>query len=174
MDSPSVFVRWYAVATTGLILLSFSILVLRYAIICAGSALSFLFVKHFVYRIITIGSSTGVRIAPIDAFGTMIVIFANVACASWNVDSAQQLSLRCASLLATNLVFLLLGMDLVTQCLQITRNTYQKCHTVLAAIAVLEGIVHTAIELSKPRWPDSKVLISGVIVGSLVCGLEPG
>lgn len=168
MESPSAFVEWYAVATIGLILLSISALLLRYAILCAISALGCFFIKHFVYRRIRIRPWTQFYIAPTDVVGTMAVVLANIACASWNVHSAQQLSLRCASLLATNLILLLPGMDSTKDCLRISSATYQTYHTVFAITAITEGVVHTAIELHKPRWLELKMIVSGILVWILI------
>lgn len=164
MDSRSAFVKWYAVATIGLILLLAAVLLLRYALLCALSALGCFCLKHLVYRRIRIRPWRHIRTAPLDILGAVTIVLANIACAFWNVRSAEQLSLRCASLVATNLILLLPGMDLTKDCLRIPGTTYHAYHTVFAITAITEAVVHTAIELHKPRWLDSRILASGIVV----------
>jgi hypothetical protein len=69
----------------------------------------------------------------------------------WGVKAAEELSIQCASLLATNLVFLLPGASIAADILHVSLRTYHQMHSTIGLVALIEGSIHAGQKLTTVR-----------------------
>jgi hypothetical protein len=74
-------------------------------------------------------------------------ISANAVYIRWNIKSTQELSSQYSSLLVTNLIMLLPRASIAANILQISFRGYQRAHSIVSVLALVEGSVHTTLEL---------------------------
>lgn len=162
MESP--YTTWYSVATVGIIALLGIILVLRPILYKVIFALIYIALKYIIYPRIRILDYFGVHLSIVDILSATTFVAANVLCIAWQVESTKQISIRAASMLATNLILLLLGASTTADMLFISLATFKKYHILIAIVATIEALLHTSLELSLQSWQMSRQTVSGVVV----------
>jgi hypothetical protein len=152
----------YAIVTFGLVLLLVLYLVTRFVCQWVASLVSHAILKYLVYATINL---LNYKQPPVqDVVFTIVYISANAVCIGWKIESAQELSSRCASLLVTNLVVLLPGADVAADILQISLKSYLRVHSIIGLVALIEGSIHAALQLTRHKWNNDIVTATGLAV----------
>jgi hypothetical protein len=164
----------YAIVTFGLIVLLALCLITRFVYHWVASQVSHAILRYLVYSTISLCNFFDTQPSVKDILFAVIYTSANAVCIGWRIESAQELSRRCASLLATNLVVLLPGASVAADILHISLRSYQDAHSVIGAVALIEGSIHAALELTKHEWNGSIVTVTGLAVRimSILCALR--
>jgi hypothetical protein len=159
----------YAIVTFGLIALLVLILMVRFVYQWIASLVTHAILQYFVYSTINwfswfnlLDRQPSVK----DVIFAIVWISGNAFCIRWNTESAQELSSRCASLLATNLVVLLPGASVAADILHVSLKSYQRAHSIIGFVALVEGSIHATLELIKHEWNGGIVTVSGLAVGT--------
>jgi hypothetical protein len=164
MKLPSTITTWYAIGAIGLpilfIIYSSLYSALQWLALLATNA----FLRHVVYSTIGVFKLFKQQPMLIDVILASAFIGANAVCLGVGTGTTQELSSRCASILATNIILLLPGASVAADKLRISLRSYQKAHQVIGIVALSEGILHAVIELTGKDWKTDTISISGVAV----------
>jgi hypothetical protein len=154
----------YSIIIIGILLLL--ILYLSICIIYRWIALqiSNTILKYLVYTTISFFGLFNQKPLVKDVILTIIFISANTICVRWNIKSKYELSVRCASMLVTNLIILLPSASTLADILQISRRNYQRAHSIIGLVALIEGSIHAILELVRHNWNSSIINITGLVV----------
>jgi hypothetical protein len=163
MNIPTSFTVWYAAIILALIAILATFLVIRSFLKWLASVTVYFLLKYVVYYSPNVIRASGYNISPIYVLITLTYTIGNGICMGWGTQTVRELSTRSASLLATNLVLLLPGANVVADAFKISLRDYRKGHTAIATTALVEGIVHTALEVKIHGWRGDLTFIAGVI-----------
>jgi hypothetical protein len=156
----------YAIVTCGLITVFVLFLVTRVISRWVASLISQTILRYLVYSTISLFNLPGYRIPVNEILFAIAYISANAVCIGWNVKSTQELSSRCSSLLVTNLIVLLPGASIAANILQISLRGYQRAHSIVGLLALVEGSVHATLELLRHGWKGGTVAVTGLAVST--------
>ncbi|KAJ5028937.1 hypothetical protein PSV08DRAFT_369868 [Bipolaris maydis] len=152
---------WYFILSTGLV--AFLILcfggypILRWMAALVTDAI----LKYLVYLIASFFNLLQSRILGIDALFTLLYIGANGICIGWGREAAYELSRRSASMLITNLILLFPGTSIAADLLHISLRTYNRIHSVVGMVVLIEGSIYAGKELNVYGWVSDMGTISG-------------
>jgi hypothetical protein len=163
MDFPFIASTWYAILTAGLVALIVLYRITHFAIRWTKSVVRHAFLRYILYATISLYKS-GCQPSVMDALFAVSYLSINGICIGWRVKSAQELSTRCASLLATNLVLLLPSSNITSDILRISLRSYHRIHSIIGLVALIEGSIHATLELVRQEWNANKVSLTGVVV----------
>ena len=159
--SPSI---WYAVLFAGLVaflVLCFSI---RLALRWLAAPVTDAILRYLVYSTTRVFGLSSWRVSAKDVLFAVLYVSANGVCMGWGVNTAEELSRRSASMLATNLILLLPGASIAADILCISLRTYHQTHSIVGLVALIEGSIHAGHELTARRWTGDVNSISGTAV----------
>jgi hypothetical protein len=152
----------YAIVTFGLVLLLILYLITRFVCRWVASLISHAVLRYLVYSTISFFEYKQPSVK--DVLFAVVYISANATCVGWNTKSAQELSSRCASLLVTNLIVLLPGADIAAGVLQLSLTSYIRAHSIIGLVALIEGSIHAALELTRHKWNNNVLSVTGLAV----------
>lgn len=164
MDSLSTPSDWYSIVCAGLVVFLVLHLITRLAVQWLASRITDAILKYLVYSTMSLFRLPKWRFSVKDVLFPVLYLIANGVCMGWGVKAAEELSLRCASLLATNLVLLLPGASIAADILHVSLRTYHQMHSTIGLVALIEGSVHAGQKLTTVRWTGDMGSISGTAV----------
>jgi hypothetical protein len=159
--SPSI---WYSILFAGLV---------AFLILCFSTRLAFRWLaalvtdailKYLVYSTTSLFIVPKWRISVKDVLIPLLYVSANGVCMGWGVETAEELSSQSASMLATNLVLLLPGANIAADILHVSLTTYQRTHSIVGLVALIQGSIHAGRELTVHGWSSNISTISGTAV----------
>jgi hypothetical protein len=166
--SPSI---WYSIVLSGLITFLILYFSTRLAFRWLVSLITDAILKYLVYSTTSLFGISKWRISAKDAIFPLLYVSANGVCMGWGVKAAKELSRRSASMLATNLILLLPGSNVTADVLHISLRVYQKIHSIVGLIALIQASIHAGRELTAHGWTGNIDTISGVAVRKNVLAL---
>jgi len=155
---------WYSILLAGLV---------AFLILCFSTRLAFWWLaalvtdailKYLVYSTTSVFLVSKWRISVKDVLFLLLYLSANGVCMGWGVEAAKELSSRSASMLVTNLVLLLPGANIAADILYISLRTYQRTHSIVGLVALIQGSIHAGRELTIHGWNSNISIISGTAV----------
>jgi hypothetical protein len=156
----------YAIVTCGLITVFVLFLITCVISRWIASLISHAILRYLVYSTISLFNLPDYQIPVNEMLFAIAYISANAVCIGWNVKSTQELSSRCSSLLVTNLIVLLPGASIAANILQMSFRGYQRAHSIVGVLALVEGSVHAALELLRHGWKGGAVAATGLAVST--------
>jgi hypothetical protein len=156
----------YAVVVVGLLLLVLLYLSTRFVCQWITSLAYHATLKYLVYSNMSWLNFLERRPSVKDTVFTIVYISANGVCIGWNTKSSRELSHRCATLLATNILVLLPGAGIAADILHIPLRSYQFLHAVIGLVALAEGSIHATVELSTQNWDGGTMKVTGLAVSA--------
>jgi hypothetical protein len=155
---------WYSILCAGLIVLIISCFITSLASQWLASRLTDAILKYLVYSTMSIFKLHQWRFSVKDLIFPVLHLSGNGFCMGWGVKAAEELSSRCASLLATNLVLLLPGASIAADVLHISLLAYHQMHSIIGLVAVIQGSIHAGQKLAAVGWTRDMGSISGIAV----------
>lgn len=162
----------YALVTFGLVCFTLIIRVVRFIVYWIASILSHIILQYFTYAAFDLCGFLRRQVRVRDITLVIIFLSANAVCLAWNLKSFQELSVRSASILVTNIVILLPGSSTAADVLHIPLRTYEKAHATVGVVTLAQVCVHAALELSKREWDGSMRATAGFSVSHCVYNIE--
>jgi hypothetical protein len=166
LSNPS---AWYSIVCAGLVVFLVLCFITRLAFQWLASRIKDAILKYLVYSTLSLFRLPKWRFSVKDVLFPVLYLIANGVGMGWDVKAAEELSSRCASLLATNLVLLLPGASIAADILHISSKTYHGMHSVIGLVALIEGSIHVGQKLTAIQWTGDM----GSISGTAVSGFTP-
>ena len=161
LSNPS---AWYSIVGAALVVFFVSCFTTRLAFQWLASRTTDAILKYMVYSTMSLFKLPKCRFSVKDLLFPVLYLIANGVCMGWGVNAAEELSNRCASLLATNLVLLLPGASIAADILHVSLRTYHQMHSTIGLVALIEGSVHGGQKLTAVQWTGDIGSISGTAV----------
>jgi hypothetical protein len=161
LSNPS---AWYSIICAGLVVFLVSCFITRLALQWLASRITDATLKYLVYSTISLYRLPRWRFSVKDVLFPVLYLSANGVCMGWGVKAAEELSSRCASLLATNLILLLPGASIAADILHVSLRTYHGMHSIIGLVALIEGSVHAGQKLTAVEWTGDMGSVSGIAV----------
>jgi hypothetical protein len=161
LSNPS---AWYSIVSAGLAVFLVSCFITRLAFQWLAARITDAILKYLVYSTMSLYRLPRWRFSVKDVLFPVLYLTANGVCMGWGVKASEDLSSRCASLLATNLVLLLPGASIAADILHVSLRTYHRMHSIIGLVALIEGSVHVGQKLITVRWTGDMSSISGIAV----------
>lgn len=155
---------WYSILCVGLVVFIISCFITSLAFRWLALQLTDAILKYLVYSTMSLFRLPRWRFSVNDLLFPVLYLTANGVCMGWGVRAAEELSDRCASLLATNLVLLLPGASIAADILHISLRTYHHMHSIAGLVAVIQGSVHAGQKLAAVGWTRDMGSVSGIAV----------
>jgi hypothetical protein len=161
LSNPS---AWYSIVCAGLVVFIISCFITSLAFQWLASRIVDAILKYLVYSTVSLFGLPKWRLSVKDLLFPVLYLSANGVCMGWDVKAAEELSNRCASMLATNLVLLLPGASIAADILHISLRTYHRMHSIIGLVAVIQGSVHAGQKLTAVGWTRDMGSVSGIAV----------
>jgi hypothetical protein len=161
LSNPS---AWYSILCAGLVVFIIACFITSLAFQWLALHLTDAILKYLVYSTMSLFRLTKWRFSVKDLLFPVLYLSANGVCMGWGVKAAEELSSRCASLLATNLVLLLPGASIAADILHISLRTYHQMHSIVGLVAVIQGSIHAGQKLAAVGWTWDMGSVSGIAV----------
>jgi hypothetical protein len=155
---------WYSIVCAGLVVFIISCFITRLAFQWLASRITDAILKYLVYSTVSLFRTPKWRFSVKDLLFPVLYLSANGVCMGWDVKAAEELSKRCASMLATNLVLLLPGASIAADILHVSLRTYHGMHSIIGLVAVIQGSVHAGQKLTAVGWTRDMGSVSGIAV----------
>ena len=161
LSNPS---AWYSIIGAALVVFLVLCFITRLAFQWLASRTTDAILKYLVYSTMSLFRLPKWRFSVKDVLFPVLYLIANGVCMGWGIKAAEELSSRCASLLATNLVLLLPGASIAADILHVSLRTYHRMHSVIGLVALIEGSIHAGQKLTAVRWTGDMGSVSGTAV----------
>jgi hypothetical protein len=161
---------WYALGTAGSSLLWIICFFILWFLKILGALVRFLVLKYILYPSFNLPSTLRLKanLRPNDLLTAVLYLGVNTFCMAWKISTTKELSIRSASLMATNITLLLPGIDIAADALHVSLRSYLKSHHLISAMVLIQCIIHSTIELTQGERTSKTAFISGLIVGLLL------
>ena len=166
MDPPSNPSVWYSIVCAGLVIFIILCFITSLAFRWLASRMTSAILKYLVYSTTSLFKLTNWRFSVKDLLFPVLYLTANGVCMGWGVRATDELSDRCASMFATNLVLLLPGISVAADALHVSLRTYHLLHSIIGLVAMIQGFVHAGQKLAAVGWTRDIGSVSGIAVSA--------